>query len=98
MVYLDRDQRYLDDTIIAYGSAACIPVRLRDVFARALKVGASGILVAHNHPSGVAEPSSTDLVLTKQLKEALALLDITVLDHFVVSQGTTVSLAARGLL
>jgi DNA repair protein RadC len=56
------------------------------------------VIVAHNHPSGVNEPSLADQAITRRLKEALALLDIRLLDHFVVGDGTPVSLASRGLV
>jgi len=56
------------------------------------------VVVAHNHPSGVAEPSNSDRVITLKLKEALALVDIRVLDHFVIGDSETVSFAERGLL
>jgi DNA repair protein RadC len=62
----------------------------------ALKHGAAAVIFAHNHPSGVAEPSAADRSLTERLKEALALVDIRVLDHFVVGEGTPVSFAERG--
>ncbi|HKB84101.1 MAG TPA: JAB domain-containing protein, partial [Burkholderiales bacterium] len=56
------------------------------------------VIFAHNHPSGVAEPSHADETLTQALKEALALVDVRVLDHFIVGRGTTLSFAERGLL
>ena len=55
-------------------------------------------IIAHNHPSGVAEPSRADEVLTQALKQALALVDVRVLDHFIIGQGATLSFAERGLL
>lgn len=69
----------------------------REVVKRALALNA-GAVVAHNHPSGLAEPSRADELLTQTLKSALALVDVRVLDHVVVGQGQVVSMAERGLL
>ena len=65
---------------------------------RALYHNAAAVIFAHNHPSGVAEPSQADQQITQQLQKALGLLDIRVLDHLVVGGGFTVSLAQRGML
>ena len=65
---------------------------------RALKHNAAAVIFAHNHPSGVAEPSHADEILTRSLKAALALVDIQVLDHFIVAGSRTMSFAERGLL
>jgi DNA repair protein RadC len=70
----------------------------RVVAERALKLGAAALIVAHNHPSGVGEPSMADQAITRRLKDALELLDIRLLDHFVVGDGRPVSMAARGLI
>jgi DNA repair protein RadC len=68
------------------------------VLKRALTLGAAAVVLAHNHPSGVAEPSRADEFLTQQLKNALAFIDVRVLDHLVVGRGGVVSFAERGLL
>ena len=65
---------------------------------KALRHGAAALIVAHNHPSGVAEPSLADQAITRRLKEALSLLEIRLLDHFIIGEGEPVSLASRGLL
>ena len=70
----------------------------REVVKRALELGAAAVILAHNHPSGAAEPSRADEFLTQTLKSALALVDVRVLDHLVVGQGQVVSFAERGLL
>jgi len=70
----------------------------REVVKSALKVNAAAVIFAHNHPSGVAEPSVADERITERLKEALALIDIRVLDHFIVGDSSVVSFAERGLL
>ena len=70
----------------------------REVVKRGLEYNAAAVIFAHNHPSGVAEPSQADERITLQLQESLALVDIRVLDHIVVGDGATVSFAERGLL
>jgi DNA repair protein RadC len=73
-------------------------VHPREVVRAALKHNAAALIFAHNHPSGVAEPSDADRRLTKRLADALGLVDIRVLDHFVVGDGEVVSFAERGWL
>ena len=68
------------------------------VVRRALRHNAAAVIFAHNHPSGVAEPSRADELLTQRLKEALALVEIRVLDHLVIGDGECVSFSERGLL
>jgi DNA repair protein RadC len=68
------------------------------VKSHALECNAAGVLFAHNHPSGVAEPSRADEALTQSLKQALTLIDVKVLDHFVIAGNSAVSFAERGLL
>jgi len=59
---------------------------------------AAAVILAHNHPSGVAEPSAADVAITRRLRDALALVDVRVLDHLIVGESTPVSLAERGLV
>jgi len=68
------------------------------VVKEALSRNAAAVILAHNHPSGVAEPSQADELITNRLRDALALVDVRVLDHFVVTGDTIVSFAERGLL
>ena len=70
----------------------------REVVKAALAANAAAVIFAHNHPSGVAEPSRADEMLTQSLKQALALVDIKVLDHFIVAGAAGISFAERGLL
>jgi DNA repair protein RadC len=70
----------------------------REVVKAALKVNAAAIIFAHNHPSGVAVPSKSDELLTQALKQALALVDVRVLDHFIVAGNNVLSFAERGLI
>jgi DNA repair protein RadC len=97
-VYLDTRHRVVDFEELFQGSidGACVYPRV--VAERALRHGAAAVIVAHNHPSGVAEPSLADQAITRRLKDALALLEIRLLDHFVIGDGEPVSLASRGLL
>ena len=83
---------------LSEGGITSTPVDVRGIFQVALKANATGVLVAHNHPSGVAEPSVADERITERLKEALALIDIRVLDHLIVGDSSVVSFAERGLL
>jgi DNA repair protein RadC len=73
-------------------------VHPRQVVKRALYHNAAALILAHNHPSGIAEPSQADEQITLRLKEALALIDVRVLDHFIIGEGQVVSFAERGLL
>ncbi len=68
----------------------------RDVVAKALEVGASSVIVAHNHPSGCAQPSRADRQITQRLRMALATVDINLLDHIIIGRGRAHSMAAHG--
>lgn len=85
------------DTLFT-GSLSQTSVYPREVVKRALARNAAAVILAHNHPSGVAEPSRADEYLTQTLKSALSLVDVRVLDHLVVGCGQAVSFAERGLL
>jgi len=80
------------------GSLTQTSVYPREVVKAALAANAAAVIFAHNHPSGVAQPSQADELLTRQLKEALALVEVKVLDHFIVAGNQTLSFAERGLL
>jgi DNA repair protein RadC len=97
-LFLDTRHRVIEFEELFQGSidGACVYPRV--VAERALRHGAAAVILAHNHPSGVAEPSLADQAITRRLKEALALLEIRLLDHFVIGDGDPVSLASRGLL
>jgi DNA repair protein RadC len=70
----------------------------REIVKAALKTNAAAVIFAHNHPSGAAQPSQADELLTRNLKEALALVEVKVLDHFIVAGNQAISFAERGLL
>ena len=97
-VFLDAQHHVIDARELFRGSLTQTSVYPREVAVEALQMHAAAVIVAHNHPSGHPEPSAADLSLTQQLKACLALLDIRLVDHFVVTRSTTVSFAERGLL
>ena len=97
-IYVDAQHRVIGIEELFRGSLTQTSVYPREVVKAALAVNAAAVIFAHNHPSGVAQPSQADELLTRQLKEALALVDIKVLDHFIVTGNQALSFAERGLL
>ena len=97
-LFLDSQNRLLAARELFRGTLAQTSVYPREVVKAALAHNAAGVIFAHNHPSGVAEPSRADELLTAALKQALALVDIRTLDHFVVAGQRVVSFAERGLV
>jgi DNA repair protein RadC len=97
-LFLDSQNRLLASEELFRGTLAQTSVYPREVVKVALARNAAAVIFAHNHPSGVAEPSRADELLTQALKQALALVDIRTLDHFVVAGGQLTSFAERGLL
>lgn len=97
-VFLDAQHRAMHVEELFAGTLTQTSVYPREVVRRALAANAAAVIFAHNHPSGVAEPSHADQALTRALSQALALVDVRVLDHFVVARGGCVSFAERGLL
>lgn len=95
-LFLDNRHRVIRFDELFQGTINGASVHPREVVRRALTHNAAAVILAHNHPSGVAEPSQADLALTARLKNALALIDVVVLDHIIVGDGETVSLAERG--
>jgi len=98
VVFLDAQNRVLAMEELFRGTLTQTSVFPREVVKRALAHNAAAVILAHNHPSGVAEPSRADDALTNALRQALALVDVKVLDHFVIGAGTAASYAERGLL
>ncbi len=97
-LFLDNRNRIISFDKMFNGTIDGASVYPREVVKRALGHNAAAIIFAHNHPSGVAEPSKADQLLTQRLKDALALVDIRVLDHFVIGDNEAVSLAERGII
>ena len=95
---LDAQNRLIEYVELFRGTLTQTSVYPREVVKVALTKNAAAMIMAHNHPSGVAEPSRADELLTQTLKQALSLVDVRVLDHFIVAGGDTVSFAERGLL
>jgi len=98
-LWLDAQNRLIAAEELFRGTLTQASVYPREVVKKALAHNAAAVVLAHNHPSGVAEPSSADSQLTRELKQALALVDVRVLDHFIVAgTASPLSFAERGLL
>ncbi|KHD09017.1 hypothetical protein PN36_00200 [Candidatus Thiomargarita nelsonii] len=97
-LFLDNKHRVIQFEELFYGTIDSASVYPREVVKRALKHNAAALILTHNHPSGIAEPSEADIAITKRLIEALKLIDVRILDHFVIGDGTSVSLTEQGLM
>lgn len=97
-LFLDNRHRVIEYKVLFTGTIDSAAVYPREVLKHCLSFNAAAVIFAHNHPSGVAEPSDTDVRLTRKLTDALSLIDVRVLDHLVIGQGVQSSLAERGLL
>ncbi len=98
VIWLDAQHRVIGAEDLFRGTLSQTSVYPREVVKHALKANAAAVIFAHNHPSGVAQPSQSDELLTRNLKEALALIEVKVLDHFIVAGNQALSFAERGLL
>ena len=97
-IFLDAQHRAVKTETLFRGTLTQTSVYPREVVKAALAANAAAVIFAHNHPSGAAQPSQADELLTRNLKEALALVDVKVLDHFIVAGNQAISFAERGLL
>jgi len=97
-LYLDKRHRLIEFQELFRGTIDGASVHPREIVKLALQRNSAAVIVAHNHPSGVAEPSQADELITQRVKDALALVDIRLLDHIIVGDGVSVSLAERGLI
>lgn len=97
-IFLDAKNHTIATEELFSGTLTQASVYPREVIKRALHYNAAAMIFAHNHPSGVAEPSHADKTLTQSLKKALAMIDVKVLDHFIVGNGTTMSFAEHDLI
>ena len=97
-LFLDNRHRVISFDELFQGTIDACAVYPREVAKRALEHNAAAIILAHNHPSGVAEPSQSDQLITRRIRDACELLDIRLLDHFVCGGKNAVSLASRGML
>lgn len=97
-LFLDTQHRVICSEELFQGTIDASNVYPREVVQRALALNAAAVIFAHNHPSGIAEPSQADQRITLRLRDALALIDVRVLDHMIVGDGPVLSMAERGLL
>ncbi|MEE9319484.1 MAG: DNA repair protein RadC [Granulosicoccus sp.] len=97
-LFLDNRHRVIEYRVLSHGTIDSAAVYPREVVKHCLACNAAAVIFAHNHPSGVAEPSDTDVRLTRKLTDALGLIDVRVLDHLIVGRGEMTSLAERGLM
>ncbi|MFW6258710.1 MAG: RadC family protein, partial [Halochromatium sp.] len=97
-LFLDNRHRVIEYQELFRGTIDGASVHTREVVKEAIRWNAAAVIFAHNHPSGVAEPSQADLHITKRLQEALQLVEVRVLDHIIVGAGDGTSFAERGLI
>ena len=97
-IFLDARRAYLGDEPMGHGDISALTIRMRELFGKALAVGASAIIVAHNHPSGVCRPSQLDIEATLRLAEVAKALDIELLDHLIFTHNAVYSMRAGGNL
>jgi len=98
VLFLDNRHRLIEYQEMFRGTIDGASVHPREVVREALRLNAAAVILAHNHPSGVCEPSQADQLITQRLRDALALVDIRVLDHVIVAGSDTLSFASRGLM
>jgi DNA repair protein RadC len=97
ILYLDSQNRLIGKEILFTGTINCASVYPREIVKSVLDKNANAVILAHNHPSGIAEPSQADKAITNKIKNALSLIDVNVLDHIIVGE-RTISFAERGLI
>ncbi len=97
-LFLDNKHRVIKFEELFYGTIDGASVYPREVLKKTLQHNAAALILAHNHPSGIADPSQADIAITQRLKEALNLIDVRILDHLVIGDGYCVSLAEKGLM
>ncbi len=98
LLFLDRKNRLIQDEVQAKGTVDHTPVYVREVVKRALELGATALILVHNHPSGDATPSRADIEMTRDIARALTPVGVTVHDHIIIGRGEPASLRAMGLL
>ena len=97
-IFVDTRRAYLGDEAMGRGEGSALTLRMRDLFGHALSLGASGIIIAHNHPSGDCRPSQYDIDATKRLATIASALDIELLDHLIFTHTSVYSMRAGGNL
>ena len=98
VLFLDTQNKMISSETLFQGTLSTAAVYPREIVKRALELNAAALILAHNHPSGHAEPSDSDVRITKQVSEAANLVDVKVLDHMIIGKGQVTSLAERGLM
>ena len=98
VIFLDSKHRPMAFEILFRGTIDTATIHPRQLIKRAMAHNAAAVIISHNHPSGCTEPSSADIAITKRIQEALTLLDVRLIDHFIVGSGTPLSFAERGLI
>lgn len=97
-IFLDARRTYITDMQMGAGRSAFLKLRMRDLLGRALSVGAHGLIIAHNHPSGDCRPSRADIEATHRLNTIASALDIEMIDHLIITESSVYSLRAGGYL
>lgn len=98
MLYLDNQNRFLDKEILFLGAVNHTKIHPREIVKGALRHNAAAVILAHNHPSGYMAPSESDKAITRKIIQVLALLEIRVLDHFIIGTHDVLSLAEQELM
>jgi DNA repair protein RadC len=98
LLFLDRQHRLIRDEVQNQGTIDHTPVYIREIIKRALELGASGLIIVHNHPSGDPTPSRSDITITQDLREAAETVSLFVMDHIIVGKGAYYSFRSHGLL
>lgn len=98
VIFLNAKHQPLAFEVLFRGSVDCATIHPRQIVKRALAHNAAAMIISHNHPSGCTEPSKADISLTERIKESLRLVDVRLIDHFVVGSGKPLSFAERGLI
>ncbi len=97
-IFLDNRNRVIATEELFHGTIDGASIYPRGVVERTLSFNAAAVIIFHNHPSGVVEPSQADIAITKRLKDALGMIDVRVLDHYIIGATATMSFAERGLI
>ena len=97
-IFLDQARSYLDDATLCMGNQASLSLRMRRLFAKALSLDARAMVIAHNHPSGNCHPSACDIASTRQIVNFARAVDITLLDHLIITPSRAYSMRAGGHL
>lgn len=98
VIYLDNQHQVIECEQLFRGTINAASVYPREIVRQVIKYNAAAVILSHNHPSGIAEPSQSDIRITKRIKEALILIDVSVLDHVIIGSGKPYSFADHGLI